>query len=624
MISATARRGCFVALVVGLTVWSLGCSPPGTPRDAAEKVVVDPVSAREFAVIEQQSQLHRDAEVLARGRGLLDRRPAHPLGDAVTALMIQSATRLPDLDQARDLALDFPVRWPASARRDHAMRLAASKLAEAGRLGDGLIVLEALAKVQPEGATRRFTINQGGDWFGRTPSDTLRIWMASTGPLATTAGRVLVERQIASGDFTDAESTAEALVRLHPGDPDAQHVMASAAEALAMAPSSVLGRVGVLCPLTGRYARFGNAFQAGVQLAAGHVVPSPDRTWETVLEDTEGDPVLAALRAQTLCDEFRCQVLIGGLLSSTTATMALVAESRGVPIISPTATSERLSLLGGHVLQPNLSGPLEAELLARLAVDVLLKTRHAIIRPKTPEGASLARSYADAVVRWGGEILIEEIIDSAATDFRAQVHAIRRVRPEVVFAPTTVDQMVLLGPQLDFYRIGALLLGPSEWNSARLLDQAGSVMERALCVAAEVAYPKDWSIDFGAVWPADQYDEEASRIGRSAYLATRLALSTMVANPHLESLDLTAGMRSALTGEEEAGEGPERYASSVRMVEDSRFVPFPGSLYTEAWRREVALEMSLAGADSLTTPGFMPGVIPTVADSLGGVIDSRH
>ncbi len=149
------------------------------------------------------------------------------------------------------------------------------------------------------------------------------------------------------------------------------------------------------------------------------------------------------------------------------------------------------------------------------------------------------------------------------------------------------------------------MLGPSDWNSSRLLQRAGTVMERAVFTASEVVYPVDWSVDFAAAWPAAEYDEETSAVGRGAYLAARLALTTVAADPALRPAELATRMRDALTGREASVEGPERYAATVRMVQDGAVIPFPGSLYTVAWQREMT-----ARADSLAALADSSWTVP--------------
>lgn len=597
-------RVCVVLMMVVLGASLLvGCGGRGTgPRASGGEAPVTREQRQELDLVEREYSLERDAEVLERGATILERSPRHPLGDAVTALMIRSALRGGHLDAALDLALGFPAAWPDSPERDGSLLAVADALAAASRLEDALRVAAVLAEAQAPGATRGWTLNRAAGWLSELPEDRLSAWVDGAGPLAPTAGLTRIRGLLRRGDLAEAEAAVERL-RLRHAEAEATVVAARELDRARQSLAGRLsGRVGVLCPLTGRYARFGNAFLQGARLAAEHV-PSPLASpWQLVVEDTEADPVMAALMARKLCVEDQCSLLFGALLTATTATAALVAADHDVSLISPTATSERLGLLGPHVLQTNQTGQLEAALLARLARQVLLKERFVIIRPDTPEGASMATAFAEVVAELGGEVVGSEVISPAATDFRREVSALRQLRPEVVFAPVTAEQMVLLGPQLDFYGVGALLIGPSAWNSSRLLDEAGTVMERAVFAAAAVAYPVDWTTDFTAAWPRVEGDEDVTDVGRRAYLAMRLALETMAATPGLPPDDLAATMRDALAGGTAADEGPERYATTVRMVLDGAIAPFPGDLFTAAWLQEMAARAdSLAAAPDSTS-----------------------
>ncbi len=563
-----------VACVTGLS----GCG--GGPAAESDGVPDDLARLRDR--FDQEYLLHRDREALALGEQLLARGPGAGLAglDGVLARMITAAIRLPDLDRARDLALQFPERFPDSPEREPAMTAAARALRQADRPRGALAVLAALAASEADPAAREQAVRLARPAVRDLDDAGLR---RATAELAATPLAPSLREQMAARELTPA-----------------------GADTLA-----ATGRIGVLAPVTGRYARFGNAFQAGVRQALTTGPRRDGAPWEMVLEDSEGDPVGAALATRRLCGEHAVQVVIGSLLSASTAVAALVADRHGVPVVSPTATNERLGELGGHVLQTNLTGPVEAEILGRLCTEVLLKRRYAVIRPDAPEAAALARHFLAAVTARGGEVVDEQLFDASATDFREPVLALREARPEVVFAPVAADQMVLLGPQLDFYRVGALVVGPSAWTSERLLDRAGSVMERAICTADEVIFPAEWMVDFVAQWPADQYDDETTRVARGAYLATRMVLSTLAAEPGRTGPRLAAALRDDLLGRDAAASGPGSYAATVHLVRDGALTPFPAGWYAEALHRQAVLD-SLVAADTLSVTDSL-----AVADSLG-------
>jgi len=550
-----------VALAVGILLTCLcgACTRPvAGPDREAQLAALDPEPRRLFNELARERQLLQDAKVLALGDRLLDSYPDHPLADVVVSWLIPAAVRLGDYERARALAVAFPRRFPDSPLTPEAMLAAADGLAAAQQLSPAVEVLGMLAAAQRDSVVRQTAVRRARPLVSDLNDDAVRILAMK---LAATPLEPLLAARLAARQARPIGPT--------------------------FAELDTVVRVGVLAPVTGRYARFGNAFHAGVSLAAAGDLAGR-AAWQIFLEDTEGDVVTAALAARRLCVESRCHLLIGALLSATTATAALVADHYGVPLISPAATNERLGLLSDQVLQTNLTGHAEADMLARLATQLLLKERFAVIRPDSPEGASQAAAFIDAVSRSGGRVVREEVFNATAVDFRAQIQALRAARPEVVFAPATVDQMTLLGPQLDFYQIGALIMGPSDWNSARLLQRAGSVMEQALCAGSEVVYPPEWPAAFAAAWPADQYDEETTRIARGAYLAARLARRSLAAADGTAPRRLRDVLRDGFSGRNIAATGTDGFSATIRMVADGELVPFPGYLYAEALRRQAA------------------------------------
>jgi branched-chain amino acid transport system substrate-binding protein len=333
----------------------------------------------------------------------------------------------------------------------------------------------------------------------------------------------------------------------------------------------------------GRYAVLGNAFYEAVLLARDAANRETGRDFQLTLEDTGGDPVIGALAARRLCRETGSIALLGALMSAPTASAAVVADAYGVPLVSPTATNDRIWELGKGIFQTNLTGLYEVRLMAQLATTLLLKERFAIFYPEGPEGRRHAELFRAEVQAHGGQIVAELSFSQQVTDFRRPLLEIRPHRPEVIFIPATVDQMILLGPQLDFYHAGSLVLGLSNWNSKRLNERAGQVLERALFPHDLALFPAHWTEEFSAGWPADNYPDEATALALKAYQATRMLLDTLHQSGAANRAQLAAALQNRLANRDIETGGPESYATAVRMFSAGQIVPFPAGIFAEAW-----------------------------------------
>jgi len=349
-------------------------------------------------------------------------------------------------------------------------------------------------------------------------------------------------------------------------------------------------RIVVLCPSTGKYTVLGNAFYDGAKLARQSAEEKGWRQYILSTHDTGGDPVLSALATRELLAVEKPIAVVGGLLSASTTSIALIADQHGVPVISPTATNDRINEIGPMVFQPNLTGMFESRLLARVAVDVLLKNKVAVLYPDNPEGLRRYQAFADEVENLGGEVVASVSYGANVTDFRDEMDELSAQTPQVIFVPASVDEMMMIGPQLDFYRTGTLVLGPSEWNSTKLASAVGIMLERALFPSDTALYPPEWITYFEQNWDRGDLPMEATIVARKAYLSTMLVLDSLGEGGFSQSCDLALDLDSKLTNRLNQEMDAQTMENSLRMFLGGEIVNFPIDRY----------EGAFAAADSLT------------------------
>jgi branched-chain amino acid transport system substrate-binding protein len=598
-----------------------GCSTgkaqrPGLTEDAQVR------ADRIFAQLRQESDLHRDRRVLELAFELIDHYQAYPANDEALLMATRSAARLHEIATGRRLVREFLGRHADSPLAAEVLALG-SELAATD--GDTLAAADLALRRQGmlEGAlARREAADQAAVYLERLPAVEL-AQLAGRHPessLRPFIGFLRVQRLIAAQQTAEAEQLVAEMRRDAP-----QSDWVSAAEKLLTEPGYrpaeqvptapagpvVSTRVGLLCPLSGRYAVLGNAFYDGALQALADVNASSRQQFELIASDTEGDPVGAALAARQLIGEQQVIGLVGALLSAPTAAAALVADHLGVPLISPTATNERIGELGQAIFQGKQTALFEARLLAEVATRVLLKERIAVLYPSSHEGDRTFQIFSEEVVSRGGQIVAAVPFSPEDTDFRQPLQEIRRQRPEVVYVDATTDQMVLLVPQLDFYRVGALIMGPSSWNSPQLVSLAGAGLLRVVFPDDMLLYPASWEDDFRAGWQQELMPEEATSLALRSYLATRLLLDTL-ARDQIERPD---GLASALAARLAASQGEESQTATLlggmRLYEHGEISPFPAG--------QLMLSLSAADVDTAGIQPLLPGAEAAADSSTGPV-----
>ena len=590
------RVGSVPVLLLAVWLGLVGISACGTSGPPAGETDQLSGSDREQAErlwkgLIREHSLDRNEKALAAAEALLSQYPTFSRNDEALLLAAQSAAGMGESRRALDLTDQLVLRYPSSSQVTPALLQGAEWATD---LPDTLRAASyhiALYDRDPAGRTGPDGKPLGDNLLAALGADQLdglsRRHSASS--LQPYLGYLRVEKRLRQSQVAEAEAVVRKLQSTAPKD-----TWTLAAADLLLGGSGVAGtmpageinpnRVGVICPLTGRFALLGNAFYDAALLALEATNEELGTAFELMVADSEGDPVAGALAARRLCREDGSIALFGSLMSDPTATAALVADLWQTPLVSPTATNERIWELGEGIFQTNLTGLYETRLLASLATTVLLKKRFGLLYPDTPEGRGYAEVFRTEVEGWGGQIVAQEAFPSHTTDFKDSILALRRERPEVLFVPASVDQMVLLGPQLDFYRSGSLILGLSNWNSEKLRERSGALLERAVFPNDLALFPDRWTAEFRSRWNGENYPREATTLALKSYQATRMLLDTMAKSGATSRLQLTHALRDRLASRDFESEGPESFAGSVRMFSGQEIVPFPVERFAEAWQ----------------------------------------
>lgn len=271
--------------------------------------------------------------------------------------------------------------------------------------------------------------------------------------------------------------------------------------------------IGVLLPLSGRYAAFGTLVKRGIDLALKlHNTDKP--ALRLLYRDTEGDPTKARSAATALANEERVMAILGPLTGAPALAASASAQQNETPLL---ALSQRASIpeVGPYIFRNSLTSRLQARALARYAI--LQKGLHSfgVLAPDNRLGHEMAELFSEEVLKLGGLVIDEQSYPEDANDFRAQILHLKGIsakretsdyrqkseeellddlfQPDLpeypsttfdaLFLPDYADRVGLIAPQLAFYGVQNLpLLGINGWNSPDLLRLAGRYVEGAVFV----------------------------------------------------------------------------------------------------------------------------------------------
>jgi len=301
-------------------------------------------------------------------------------------------------------------------------------------------------------------------------------------------------------------------------------------------------RIGMIAPLSGEYSIYGDALRRGIELAL-----SKYRNAELVVFDSRGDPVEAVRGVAELAQGHHVIAIIGPVFTRTAIPAAVKADYLGIPLISPTATDERIGSLGEYIFQLDNGLRHQAVQIANYAVQREGFTKFAIIYPEDGYGRSLTTAFSLEVKRLGGEIVVALPYESEKTDFKEEIDTLKVYTPDVIFIPAYADDVIMISTQLRYYEVEVPLLGGNGWKSLRLLALAGEYVEGGIFSAFDVNPDTSDIGDQFARMYRERYGEDPMKQSAQGFDAARLiakAIALGVDNPRALRDYLDAGVLS--------------------------------------------------------------------------------
>jgi branched-chain amino acid transport system substrate-binding protein len=192
--------------------------------------------------------------------------------------------------------------------------------------------------------------------------------------------------------------------------------------------------VGILAPLTGEAAPYGQAMQDGMELAVeDHAGVAGDHRIEIVWEDTASDPERAATAADGLTSTSNAEIVIAAVTSREARAVVPVIERSGAVMVTPSATEPDLTRGSRSVFRIVPSGDLEARRAGRFLLEERKCQRVVVVTDGRAASraydASFREMYVDAL---GGQV-VDHVVVAGVDDTDAVVTSLAAYRPDGLY-----------------------------------------------------------------------------------------------------------------------------------------------------------------------------------------------
>ncbi len=286
--------------------------------------------------------------------------------------------------------------------------------------------------------------------------------------------------------------------------------------------------VGVLLPMTGQVAAYGQMEWAGIKVAQIMQPSVLGRPVKLVLVDNKSDNVEAANAASRLIKKERVVAILGPATSSKALAAVPIAEKAGVPVVMPSATNPIITQGRRYAFRVCFIDSFQGAMAARFAYEKLKARKAALLIDVSQDYCvGLAGFFRRAFEKLGGKIVVTTKCNTGDQDFSAQIGTIRASGADLLYMPNYYTEDALVARQAHELGLNIPLLSGDGAHAPELIKIGGHAVEGVYFsalfnpVKSEGALAKDFFAHYNRMRKEGVFKEDATGfhvLGADSYL----------------------------------------------------------------------------------------------------------
>jgi branched-chain amino acid transport system substrate-binding protein len=239
--------------------------------------------------------------------------------------------------------------------------------------------------------------------------------------------------------------------------------------------------IGVLAPLSGPAAAYGQDIVNGIRLAADEINAKGGiggRKFVIEEGDDRGSPKDAANVTQKFVSDERVVAMIGGATSTATFGAVPVAQRGRLPFLITLASHPDLTKEGNYIFRNSVTQEMEGPALARLVKTCFDPKKIAVMHLNNDWAISMTDLFLKSLKPIGIEVVVRESYNPGENiDYGPKLAKVRAANPDIVWFGAQYNDLALILKQAQRVDLGKPLVGSAGDHSTGLIKVAGSAAD---------------------------------------------------------------------------------------------------------------------------------------------------
>ena len=196
-------------------------------------------------------------------------------------------------------------------------------------------------------------------------------------------------------------------------------------------------KVGIVLPLTGSQAKFGEIEKKSFDLALEEINASGGingKKLELIIEDDTGRPKVGRSVAKKLITEDRVVMIAGGYSSSVTYAVAGVCQRNKMPFLVNTGSADKITTSGwDYIFRLNPPVSHYADAITSLMAEKIKPRTVAILHENSQFGIKGSKSFEKICRKAGYKVVFKEGYIHGGIDYKPILIRIKQLNPDIVY-----------------------------------------------------------------------------------------------------------------------------------------------------------------------------------------------
>jgi branched-chain amino acid transport system substrate-binding protein len=245
-------------------------------------------------------------------------------------------------------------------------------------------------------------------------------------------------------------------------------------------------KVGIVLPLTGPQAKFGEVEKLSFDLALEKINAAGGingKKLELLIEDDTGRPDVGRSVVEKLITKDRVVMVGGGYSSSVTYAVAGVCQQNEMPFLVNTGSADKITTSGWDWIY-RLNPPVShyADAVESLLVEKIKPKTVAILYENSLFGSKGAKSFGKTCKKLGIKVVLKQGYEHGGIDYKPVLTQIKRLNPDIIYMVSYIMDASLLMKQARELKLTPKMFigGAAGFTLPEFVENAGKASDKVI------------------------------------------------------------------------------------------------------------------------------------------------